>query len=142
MQDKRFFWSHDGKAFLAYAGRVGINVVLGRGIGPEESVRSLYREFREESRQHGWRIAFYQVPASMSAALAFGLRYRIGSEAILDLKALTLDGRAMSDLRHEVSRGRRNGVTTAIAPAPELDDRTRAEMGAIAATWLRRRALG
>ncbi len=142
MADKRHFWSNDGKAFLAYASRAGVNVVLGPGIGPSQSLPGLNQQFREECRRRGWEIAFYQVAEPAGDGLGFGVRYRIGSEAIVDLNALTLDGPSMADLRHEVSRGRRHGVTVSVTPENELAGETRSAIDAIAATWARRHALG
>src|SRR4030081_3378665 len=42
MHDKRYFWNHEGTAFLAYAARVGAAVVLGPGVGPAAALPSLY----------------------------------------------------------------------------------------------------
>jgi lysylphosphatidylglycerol synthetase-like protein (DUF2156 family) len=132
MADKRHFWSADGKAFLAYTDRAGVALVLGPAIGPAESVANLYAEFESASHLRGWRIAYYQVPSSLTESLGWKQRYRIGSEAIVDLESLTLEGPAMAKLRHEVSRARRHGVRVSILPAGFLEPATKRAMDELA----------
>ncbi len=142
MKDKRWFWSRDRKAFLAYGARAGVAVVLGPGIGPRESVQSLYREFRQACHERGWKLGFYQVPANLTDELGWGTRYLVGSEAVVDLTRLTLEGPVMAKLRHEVSRGKRNGVTVRIQAKADLTPQARQAMASLAASWGSRHALG
>ncbi len=142
MQDKRWFWSRDRKAFLAYGLRAGVAVVLGPGVGPAASVDALHREFRAACHAGGWKLGFYQVSGALAQSLGWGVQRQIGSEAIVDLTSLTLDGPAMAKLRHEVSRGQRNGVTVRILSRSELTPAIRDAMGSLAASWLGRHAWG
>lgn len=142
MRDKRWFWSRDGKAFLAYGARAGVAVVLGPAIGPQESVRALYGEFQHACHLRGWKLGLYQVSADFSTALGWGTRYPIGSEAIVDLTNLTLEGPAMAKLRHEVSRGKRNGVTVQLMPVAALTPLARTSMAELAADWAKGHAFG
>ena len=142
MNDKRWFWSRDRKAFLAYGARAGVAVVLGPGIGPKESVDALYREFRAACYARGWKLGFYQVSTTMAQSVAGGTHRAIGSEAIVDLTRLTLDGPTMAKLRHEVSRGKSNGVAVRILPKSELTPDIREAMATLAESWSSRHALG
>lgn len=142
MKDKRWFWSRDRKAFLAYGLRAGVAVVLGPGVGPAASVDALHREFRAACRVGGWKLGFYQVSGVLAQGLGWGVQRQIGSEAIVDLTSLTLDGPAMAKLRHEVSRGQRNGVTVRMIPRSEVTPAIRDAMGSLNASWLGRHALG
>jgi lysylphosphatidylglycerol synthetase-like protein (DUF2156 family) len=142
MNDKRWFWSRDRKAFLAYGLRAGVAVVLGPGVGPAASLAALYREFRTACQSRGWKIGFYQVSDAMARSLGWGVQRQIGSEAIVDLTRLTLDGPTMAKLRHEVSRGQRNGVTVRLISRTDVTPEIREAMGALAASWLGRHALG
>jgi phosphatidylglycerol lysyltransferase len=128
MHDKRYFWNHEGTAYLAYAARAGAAVVLGPGVGPAAALPSLYAEFRAESHRRGWRVGFYQVPQAMANEFGWAHGYKIGSEAIVDLDWLTLEGSVMAKLRHEVSRARRNGVTVRIVPNAAVTPRIRRAM--------------
>lgn len=142
MHDKRYYWNRSRTAFLAYATRAGAAVVLGPGIGPRDSLTGLYQEFRAEAHRRGWRVAFYQLPVEMANALGWGQRYQVGSEAIVDLDALTLDGPVMAKVRHEVSRGKRNGVTVTLLPDAEVTQADRAAMRSLKVLGRRRRVLG
>jgi lysylphosphatidylglycerol synthetase-like protein (DUF2156 family) len=142
MRDKRWFWSRDRKAFLAYGLRSGVAVVLGPGVGPAASVEALYREFRAACHAGGWKLGFYQVSGNLMATLGWGVQRQIGSEAIVDLSRLTLEGSTMAKLRHEVSRAQRNGITVRIMPRSELTPAMRETMGTLAASWLGDHVLG
>jgi lysylphosphatidylglycerol synthetase-like protein (DUF2156 family) len=140
--DKRYFWNREGTAFLAYATRAGVAVVLGPGVGPAEALPGLYQEFRAAGHRRGWRLAFYQVSGKMADGLGWGKRYRIGNEAIVDLTTLTLSGPTMAKVRHEVSRATRQGVTARVVPSTTLTAEMRAAMEELATAWTSRRALG
>ena len=142
MQDKRYFWNRSRTAVLGYASRAGAAVVLGPGIGPRDQLPPLYRDFRNEAHRRGWRLSFYQVPPAMADALGWGVRYRIGDEAIIDLVSLTLDGPRIAKVRHEVSRGRRNGVQITILRDDEVRDDDRRAMRVLTTMGVEHRHLG
>ena len=141
MQDKEYFWSRDRQAYLAYTCRTDVALVLGPGIGPAESLPQLYREFRAACHQCGWHVAYYQVSENVAGILG-GARRLLGSEALVDLESLTLEGPAMAKLRHEVSRGRRNGVTVSVVGSEQLTSEQRNAIEALAAGWSARHHLG
>ncbi|MDQ6885575.1 MAG: DUF2156 domain-containing protein, partial [Candidatus Dormibacteraeota bacterium] len=142
MRDKRYFWNAEHTAYLAYAARAGAAIVLGPGVGPAEVLPSLYAEFRAESRRSGWSVGFYQVPQSMAAAYGRGHGYRIGSEAIVDLQRLTVQGPLMAKLRHEVSRARRNGVAVSLVPDDKISPETRRAMRGLTEMRMQHRHFG
>jgi lysylphosphatidylglycerol synthetase-like protein (DUF2156 family) len=142
MHDKRYFWNREGTAFLAYAARAGAAVVLGPGVGPAAALPSLYTEFREESHRRGWRVGFYQVPQAMADEFGWGHGYRIGSEAIVDLDNLTLEGSVMAKLRHEVSRAHRNGITVRVVPDAAITPQTRRAMCGLTEMRIQNRHFG
>ena len=142
MHDKRHFWNFEHTAYLAYAARAGAAVVLGPGVGPKDALPSLYAEFRTESHRRGWRIGFYQVPQAIVEQFGWGHAYRIGSEALVELERLTLEGSEMAKLRHEVSRGRRNGVTITLLADADLTPETRRAMRGLTDMRLMNKRLG
>lgn len=141
MRDKAHFWSRDRQAYLGYACRAGVALVLGPGIGPAASVEHLYREFRGACHQRGWRVAYYQVSESVAQTLG-GPRTLLGSEALVDLATLSLEGPAMAKLRHEVSRGKRSGITVSVVPQEHVTSQTRTTIQELAATWGASHGLG
>jgi phosphatidylglycerol lysyltransferase len=64
----------------------------------------------------------------MADDFGWGHGYRIGSEAIVQLDGLTLEGPMMAKLRHEVSRAHRNGVRVTLTPDAAVTPHTRREM--------------
>jgi phosphatidylglycerol lysyltransferase len=142
MHDKRYFWNCEGTAYLAYAARAGAAVVLGPGVGPAAALPMLYAEFREESHRRGWCVGFYQVPQAMADEFGWGHGYRIGSEAIVDLDRLTLEGSVMAKLRHEVSRALRNGVTVTVLPDVAITLPTRRAMRGLTEMRIHNRHFG
>jgi lysylphosphatidylglycerol synthetase-like protein (DUF2156 family) len=141
MRDKQYFWSRDHRAYLAFACRADVAVVLGPAVGPAESAQKLSEEFRSACRLRGWRIAYYQVSESVAARVG-GVRKLLGSEALIDLDGLTLEGAAMAKLRHEVSRGKRNHITITLLPLEQLTSDARAAMEMLAAAWSAGHTLG
>jgi lysylphosphatidylglycerol synthetase-like protein (DUF2156 family) len=142
MHDKRYFWNQQGTAYLAFAARAGAAVVLGPGVGPAADLPSLYAEFRVESHRRGWRVGFYQVAQAMADEFGWGHGYRIGSEAILDLEGITLEGPVMAKLRHEVSRAHRNGVTVTLVADSAVTPQTRRAMQSLGEMRTQRRHFG
>jgi phosphatidylglycerol lysyltransferase len=65
---------------------------------------------------------------AMAAEFGWAHGYRIGSEAIVDLENLTLEGPAMAKLRHEISRAGRNGVAVTVVPDEAVSPQTRRAM--------------
>jgi phosphatidylglycerol lysyltransferase len=141
MRDKQYFWSRDHRAYLAFACRTDVAVVLGPAVGPAASVEQLTHEFRSACRRRGWRIAYYQVSEDVATKLG-GARKLLGSEALIDLNALTLEGSAMAKLRHEVSRAKRNQISITLLPFEQVSGDARAAMRALATTWNQGHNLG
>lgn len=141
MRDKQYFWSRDHRAYLAFACRADVAVVLGPAVGPANSVEQLSEEFRAACRLRGWRIAYYQVSESVARRVG-SARKLLGSEALIDLSRLTLEGPAMAKLRHEVSRGKRNLITITILPLEQVTGEARSAMQALAAAWSAGHAFG
>jgi lysylphosphatidylglycerol synthetase-like protein (DUF2156 family) len=142
MHDKRYFWNREGTAYLAYAARASAAVVLGPGVGPAAALPSLYAEFRAESHRRGWRVGFYQVPQAMADEFGWGHGYRIGSEAIVDLPSITLEGPMMAKLRHEVSRAHRNSVMVTMVPDAAISLQTRRAMRGLTEMRIQNRHFG
>jgi phosphatidylglycerol lysyltransferase len=117
-------------------------VVLGPGVGPAAALPSLYAEFRAESHRRGWRVGFYQVPQAMAEEFGWGHGYRIGSEAIVDLPSITLEGPMMAKLRHEVSRAHRNSVTVTMVPDAAISLQTRRAMRGLTEMRIQNRHFG
>lgn len=133
MRDKRHFWATDQRSFLAFASRTGVAVALGPAIGQRGTSFTAYQEFRSACKARGWRPALYQVPAETISELPGTRRLVIGSEALVDIDAFGLKGRAMANLRHQVTKAQRLGVAVEVLPASQVPWAVRSAMDRLAA---------
>jgi lysylphosphatidylglycerol synthetase-like protein (DUF2156 family) len=142
MRDKRQFWSPGGEAFLAFGCAAGVALALGPAIGEPDAARRLHHEFRSACRRRGWRAAWYQLPEADAAELGGCWRLSIGREGLVDVAAFGLEGRRMANLRHQVTKARRLGVSAEVLPEAAVPSGTRAAMRELADELARRGPLG
>ncbi|HEY4028443.1 MAG TPA: DUF2156 domain-containing protein [Candidatus Dormibacteraeota bacterium] len=142
MRDKRHFWARDGRSFLAFGCSNGVAMVLGPPIGEPDSAAAIASEFRSACRRRGWRPAWYQVPELAAGALAGTWRFAVGREALVDVSRFSLEGRPMANVRHQVTKARRLGVSVDVMPEPEVPRDVRSEMDALADRAAQRSPLG
>jgi len=108
------FLSRSGRVVIAHARAGRLDVVLGDPIGPPAEAAAGLAEFVERRRRAHRGVAVYQASAEGLAGLAgagFGRVFRIGQEAIVDLATFGLAGSGRANLRHTVTRYRRDGAT-------------------------------
>jgi phosphatidylglycerol lysyltransferase len=135
--DKSFFFAPSQDAFLAY--RVGGRhaIVLGDPVGPAEALEALVRAFAGYAHDNDWGIAFHQVPSDhlpLYHRLGFR-RLKVGDDAIVELTAFNLEGRAIRDIRQAVHRVERSGITFHMQEPP-LPDELLAELRHVSDEWL------
>ncbi len=92
--DKSFFFSRDGEAFIAYTYIRGYALVSGDPIGARESVVRVLDEFLEMCAERAWNPALLAVrEASMPLYASRGFTsFYLGDEAIIDSPRFSLDG--------------------------------------------------
>jgi phosphatidylglycerol lysyltransferase len=112
-EDKHVFSSPDADGIVVYgiAGRTA--VVLGDLIGPPEALPAVFREFLTRCRRTDrWPIVYQASAASRSLLTAAGFRlFKVGEEAIVDLATFELSGSRRANLRHTITRCRKDGVS-------------------------------
>jgi lysylphosphatidylglycerol synthetase-like protein (DUF2156 family) len=137
LDDKTWFFSSDGDAFLSYklVGRVA--VVLGGPVGAPLSRELVVGEFLDRCHLNGWVPAFHQVDEADGPLLEkHGLNLlKIGEEALVPLDAFSLDGHGRKAMRSAVRRVERAGHWVEELAAP-IDDETMAELRAVSDAWL------
>ena len=141
MRDKAHFWA-GRDAFLAYGCRTGVALALGPPIGGEGSAERVGREFRAACRRRGWRPAWYQVSEADAAALPRTRRLPLGREALVDVDRFSLEGRPMANLRHQVTKAVRLGVSVEVREAADVSPAARSAMRALADQLAECSALG
>ncbi len=123
LDDKTYFFSQGG-SLIAYAVLGGVAVVMGDPIGPPQDVRDAIAEFQAYCRLRGWLPAFCLTASDYLddyCQVGFG-HLGLGAEAIIDLDAFTLRGRANSSFRKRFKRMQRQGYQFRLLEPPISDD--------------------
>ncbi len=110
-REKSVVWSPTGKAAVAYRVVGGVSLASGDPIGDPEAWPGAIAPWLAEARAHGW------IPAVMGAGEEAGAVYarhgldalELGDEAIVEVAAFTLEGRAMRTVRQAHNRVTRAG---------------------------------
>lgn len=118
LPDKAFFFSSGGSV-VCYAVRSGIAISLGDPIGPDGDARAAIAEFAAMCDGNSWEPVFYQTTdVNLAEYRDAGFRdYRIGHEAVVDVRAFSLVGKSHKSIRNRINRLEEDGyVTRVIAP--------------------------
>lgn len=138
--DVLLFADHEGDGVVAY-GRAGRTaVVLGDPIGPPPAAWGAFRAFEERCARGDIDVGVYQAsPAVADHLRELGYRiFRVGEEAVIDVRRFSLAGGRMANLRHTVTRASRGGVRIGWYPdglAPDDHDRWSGELLAVSRAW-------
>ncbi len=125
-EDKHVFSPPDADGIVVYgmAGRTA--VVLGDLIGSPEAGPKVFSEFLTRCRKlDRWPVVYQATAASRALLVNAGFRmFKVGEEAIVDLSTFDLTGPRRANLRHTITRCRKDGVTfrwfgEGISPADE-----------------------
>jgi phosphatidylglycerol lysyltransferase len=112
-EDKHVFSPPDADGIVVYgmAGRTA--VVLGDLIGSPAAGPKVFSEFLARCRKlDRWPIVYQATAASRAVLVNAGFRmFKVGEEAIVDLSTFDLTGPRRANLRHTITRCRKDGVT-------------------------------
>jgi phosphatidylglycerol lysyltransferase len=122
--DKSFFFSKSGRSFVAFGVAHNFAVVLGDPSGPTDEFPELIRKFSEYCRLNDWRLAFHQAtPEVLDIYRRQGFRkFKVGDDAIVDLKTFNLEGKAHKDIRTKFNQLEKTGIHVARYDAPIPND--------------------
>jgi phosphatidylglycerol lysyltransferase len=141
--DKRYIWSDSGQTLLPYRVVGGVALALSDPIGlAGEHARTLAK-FIAYCRRQDWAFGIYQAsPTAYRLARGQGLRgFKIGEDALVDLRRFTLAGKAGAAVRHSVARARRGGLIVQLFHGQRLPDDIFAGMQRVSTAWLRQREI-
>jgi hypothetical protein len=104
--DKRYFFSSDGDAMIAYALIGNYALASGDPIGHPESIGPVVDEFVAMCRDRRWRCAFLAVRESDKFRYTdLGLRsFYLGEEAVIECEDFSLAGKRNKSMRQSVHR--------------------------------------
>ncbi|AKL74173.1 hypothetical protein IMCC26256_111905 [Actinobacteria bacterium IMCC26256] len=136
--DKRYVFSGDHRAAVAYRYINGVGLAAGDPVGDEASTGDAIRRFIARCDAHGWRPAAIAVRGDrLDYWIEEGMRTQyLGDEAVINVAEFKLDGRPMRPVRQAVSRTRRHGITTEIHLEGGLDPTLRRALRGISAKHL------
>ncbi len=124
LSDKSYFFSPSGKSVIAYVPKARGAIALGDPIGPVEDRKEVIVSFQQFCQRNDWYPAFYQtLPDDINLYLSLGFHVlKIGEEAIIDLKAFTLQGKAGKNFRPSINRLTKEGYQIKFYQPPISDE--------------------
>jgi lysyl-tRNA synthetase class 2 len=135
--DKHHFFDRSRRAFVGYRIEAGVLLVSGDPVGPAEAVPGLLRDLCGFAEARGLAIGVVGASeefAELATGTGLGSFY-IGDEAIVDLAAFSLEGRAVRKLRQAVTRVRKAGYTVVLRPMGELSEPELRELEEVSDRW-------
>ncbi|MGB3534174.1 MAG: phosphatidylglycerol lysyltransferase domain-containing protein [Microcoleaceae cyanobacterium] len=136
-EDKAYYFSPSGQSFIAYVPKGRGAIALGDPIGPPEDRKQTIIGFQQFCQRNDWYPAFYQtLPKDIEIYRSLGFKIlTIGQEAVVDLKAFTLQGKPGKNLRTVMNRFTKLGYKVNFYPPPITDDLLQ-ELRVISDQWL------
>ena len=137
LDDKSYFLSSDGLAFIGYRVVGGVAVALGEPVGEPNACASLAREFVEHCDLNGWACCFHQVTERGAGLLrqAGMTPLKLGEEAIVPVQQFALSGKSFRHLRNEVNRLTRDGYTCELL-SPAVAESDLDQLQQVSDAWL------
>lgn len=137
LDDKSYYFSPSGRSVIAYVPKGRGAIALGDPIGAIEDRSEAIVGFKDFCTRNDWQPAFYQTLAD-DLELYHSLNFKtlkIGEEAIVDLKAFTLQGKVGKNLRTTVNKFNKLGYSVQFHQPPIADELLQ-ELRAISNEWL------
>ncbi|MCU1459486.1 MAG: hypothetical protein JWL73_3578 [Actinomycetia bacterium] len=121
--DKRYVFSSDGRAAVAYRYVNGVGLIGGEPLGEPAQFADAFHRFVDVCNAKGWRPAVLGARGERLALYeSTGMRSRyLGDEAVIDVSSFSLDGRAMRPVRQAANRTKNAGIEVEIGREGELD---------------------
>lgn len=137
-EEKSYFFSSTGKAFISYVLEGTIAVVAGDPIGPEEEMLPIIQQFMTFCHEQDWTIVFWQVrEVLIERYRSVGLHLmKIGEDAVVNTHTFTLKGGAMANVRTSAKRAEKDGVQVVFYRGQVPDAEQLAQLEQISRTWL------
>lgn len=137
LPDKSYFFSPSGQSVIAYVPKGRGAIALGDPIGPQSDRQEAIAAFQIFCDRNDWLPAFYQtLPEDLDLYRSLGFQVlKIGEEAVIDLNAFTLEGKAGRNLRTPLNKFTKQGYRVQFYQPP-IADNVLQELRAISNDWL------
>jgi len=128
--DKSIIWSPTGKSCIGYRVLSGVMLAAGDPIGDPEAWPGAIHAFLDEAARHAWVPAVMgcgELGAEVWCREGDLTALELGDEAIVDVPAFSLEGRAMRNVRQMVTRVCRHGYVAEVhrtgdLPSDQIDE--------------------
>ncbi len=120
LKDKSYYFSPSGQSVVAYVSKGRAAIALGDPSGAIPDRMEAIIGFGEFCDRNDWFPAFYETSADqLERYHSLGFEsIQIGEEAIVDLNAFTLKGKAAQDFRTALNRSAKAGYTFKVYDPP------------------------
>lgn len=128
----------DGRALAGTAVRNGTCISLGLPVAPDGQESAALAEFVSACETAGWTpalLALDERQRVLSTTAGFSA-LKIGEEAFLDVATFSTAGKRLANVRHTVTRARKDGVTVLRYDEAARSPRRDADLAAISTAWL------
>jgi lysyl-tRNA synthetase class 2 len=140
-RDKAVVWdvpeAAQARAGISYSVFGSVCLASGNPVGDPARWDAAIEQWRELARTNGWSVAV--MGAGERGAQAYDeaglVAFELGDEAILDLRAFSLNGPGMKPVRQAVSRLQRRGYTTRVSRHAQLGPAQFEALETAAASW-------
>lgn len=133
-----YWFSPDGRSFVAYRVIAGVALTTGDPVGPRERLRDNVVDFAEFASGNGWIPCFYSVTPQVreiTDSIGWG-GIQVGEETILDLENLAFTGKRFQDVRTALNRAKKAGVEAEWISFPDAPLAITDQITAISEEWV------
>jgi len=136
--DKSVIWSPTAKSCIGYRVVSGVMLAGGDPLGDPEAWPGAIHAFLDEAARHAWVPAVVgcgELGAEVWCREGGLTALELGDEAVVEVAAFSLKGRAMRNVRQMVSRVERSGYTAQVRRAGDIPGPQIAELIRQADSW-------
>ncbi|GGH94914.1 bifunctional lysylphosphatidylglycerol flippase/synthetase MprF [Arthrobacter liuii] len=134
----RYWFTPDGKGYVAYRVNSGVALALGSPVGPAADYRTCVAGFARFCDDNGWTPCFYSADQTLrdEAAAQGWSSIEVALQTILPLAALTFAGRQFQHIRTNMNRARKEGIHVEWVNYTEAPLEIRQQIDEISKEWV------
>ena len=108
-----YWFSADGRSFVAYRVEGGVAITTGDPVGPPEDLAATVEEFVAFCNAENWTPCLYSTTEAVKDVTdGFGWpSLQVAEETVLPLGKLAFTGKKFQDIRTSISRAGKGGIT-------------------------------
>ena len=133
-----YWFSPNGKSFVAYRVISGIALALGPPVGPHSELGEAVEDFTRYAGANGWTPIFYSVGTQvrdLTTARGWG-SVQVAQETVLDLGSLTFTGKKFQDIRTALNKAAKQGIRAQWVRYPSAPLSLVLQIHAISEDWV------